>query len=113
MDKKSDGFTLIELIVVVAILGIIAIIAIPRLSGFRSMAEERVCAANRKSVERMYYAFRVKEDFNHEDSMFNQFFVEKFDEVCPASGVISYELEGGKCSVHGNSNEEEEEVPWL
>ncbi len=38
MDKKSGGFTLVELILVIAILGIIATIAVPRLMGFRSRA---------------------------------------------------------------------------
>ena len=64
------------------------------------MAEERVCDANRKAVERMYSAFLVENDIDHVDSIFNQFLIDNFDEVCPASGVISYEYGKVKCSVH-------------
>ena len=65
-----------------------------------SMAEERVCDANLKTVERMYSAFLVENDIDYVDSIFNQFLIDNFDEICPASGVISYEYGKVKCSVH-------------
>ena len=47
-----------------------------------SMAEEKVCDANRKAVERMYSAFLVENDIDHVDSIFNQFLIDNFDEIC-------------------------------
>lgn len=119
MDKKSGGFTLIDLIVVIAIFGILAALAVPRFVRFRSKAEESVCAANRKIVETMYMAYLIEKGTDHEDSIFDQSVIENFDEACPTGGVIRYEDGKVKCSVHASGSEDEqeegpgEEVPWL
>lgn len=48
--KNKKGFTLIELIVVIAILGILAMIAIPKIGGFQDSAKLKADVASAKTV---------------------------------------------------------------
>lgn len=49
--KNKKGFTLVELMVVVAILGILVAVAVPVYSSVTENAEKNTCAANIRTIE--------------------------------------------------------------
>ncbi|MBN2840727.1 MAG: type II secretion system protein [Coriobacteriia bacterium] len=51
MFKKDEGFTLVELMVVVLIIGILVAIAIPVFNAASSTARERTCHSNMRTIE--------------------------------------------------------------
>lgn len=50
-EKARAGFTLVELIAVVAILGLLAALAVPRFAYVLSSSKQKACMANRKLIQ--------------------------------------------------------------
>ncbi|MEG1788973.1 MAG: prepilin-type N-terminal cleavage/methylation domain-containing protein [Kiritimatiellia bacterium] len=50
-DMTRKGFTLVEIMIVVAIIGVLAAIAIPNFIRSRKTAQKNACIANLKSIE--------------------------------------------------------------
>lgn len=50
-SRARDGFTLVELMVVVLIIGILVVIAIPVFSAARASAEKKSCFSNERTLE--------------------------------------------------------------
>jgi len=49
--SKKSGFTLVEIMIVVAIIGLLAAIAIPNFVKARTLSQKNACIANLKQIE--------------------------------------------------------------
>lgn len=63
---RKKGFTLVEIMIVVAIIGLLAAIAIPNFMGARTSARKQACIANLKQIEGAKQIWAL--DFNKADT---------------------------------------------
>mgnify|MGYP003277214110 CR=1 FL=1 len=116
MKRRKKGFTLIELIVVVAILVLLMLMLVPKLTGFTKTASDTVCHANQANAYKiMVLEYTLGEKpFNEESA--SKAIEEKLGpltKLCPNGGEVRPhvdDMDPSKfsitCSIHGGAEQE-------
>ena len=114
--KNKKGFTLIELIVVIAILGILALFLVPQFMGYSQDAKKQVAIANTRTVwtaakaaqtESEYKEYKTAAEFKKAitDKLGTSFDATKVtlnpDNTTSTVDSVTYETNGVSCTYDG------------
>jgi prepilin-type N-terminal cleavage/methylation domain-containing protein len=111
--RSFRGFTLMEMLIVVAIIAILAAIAIPTFTGSLEKARKATCAANRRSLKGLLTTAYMTDGADAVKSTYSD---QKNKFTCPDGGTISYSLDSSTgtvtvtCSKHSDEAATESSV---
>ncbi len=103
---SQAGFTLVEIMIVVAIIGLLAAVAIPNFVRARSETQRTICISNLRSLEgaKMNWALEQKRsgsDVPTDGDLFGSTLYIKEKPACPGNGTYSLNAVDSKpvCSI--------------
>lgn len=111
--KNENGFTLFDLITVIAIIGILAAVGVPKYVDLSANAEAAACKSSQKAIESaaaMGYAQSAAlgaaafPNWGTMTSTPANYFAEGVIPVCPSGGTYSYFQASGRvsCDIAGH-----------
>lgn len=104
------GFTLVEIMIVVAIIGLLLAIAVPNFLKSRQLAQSRACINNLRQIQASKQVWGVERnkattDTPTDDDLVGPALYLKIKPICPAGGAYSYNqlVQPVTCTVEGHT----------
>ena len=96
--KKRDGFTLVEIMIVVAIIGLLAAIAIPSFVKARNTSQQNACVNNLRQIDSGKEQWAMAQSKADGDTVVtddvNDYVKGDTTPKCPAGGTYTYNAIG-------------------
>jgi prepilin-type N-terminal cleavage/methylation domain-containing protein len=108
-QTRDQGFTIVELMVVVLIIGILVSIAVVMYPSVVGNAEQKACFGNERTVEGMWTSYLSSEgrpdpyptDWDEALALMVPEYLQKAP-LCPSAGTYTWVDNHLDCSVHGH-----------